>query len=104
MSADELEQYEAEIELALYREYRDVLGMFTHFVETDRRSYLANAVDITTHTPPSGEPFFEVRMTDAWAWDMYRPARFVKSVRVLTFRDVVVEELASPEFPDIPSS
>ena len=32
-------------------------------------------------------------MTDAWVWDMYRPARFVKNVRVLTFKDVNVEEL-----------
>ena len=34
-------------------------------------------------------------MSDAWVWDMYRPARFVKNVRVLTFKDVNVEELAS---------
>ena len=32
-------------------------------------------------------------MHDAWVWDMYRPARFVKNVRVLTFKDVNVEEL-----------
>ena len=35
-------------------------------------------------------------MADAWVWDMYRPARFVKNVRVLTFKDVNVEELPSP--------
>ena len=34
-------------------------------------------------------------MADAWVWDMYRPARFVKNVRVLTFKDVNVEELAT---------
>jgi hypothetical protein len=28
---------------------------------------------------------------------MYRPARFVTSVKVLTFRDVNVEELASKD-------
>jgi hypothetical protein len=32
-------------------------------------------------------------MADAWVWDMYRPARFVKQVRVLTFKDVNIEEL-----------
>jgi Flp pilus assembly protein TadG len=37
--------------------------------------------------------FFEVSMTDAWVWDMYRPARFAKNVKVLTFKDVNVEEL-----------
>ena len=28
---------------------------------------------------------------------MYRPARFVKNVRVVTFKDVNVEELAKPD-------
>jgi len=28
---------------------------------------------------------------------MYRPARFVKNVRVLTFKDVNVEELEKPD-------
>ena len=32
-------------------------------------------------------------LNDAWVWDMYRPARFVPHVRVLTFRDVNVERL-----------
>ena len=40
-----------------------------------------------------GDVFFEVSMTDAWVWDMYRPARFAKNVKVLTFKDVNVEEL-----------
>ncbi|MGD0692391.1 MAG: DUF2469 family protein, partial [Acidimicrobiales bacterium] len=35
----------------------------------------------------------EVTLTDAWVWDMYRTARFVPSVRVLTFRDVNIEKL-----------
>ena len=34
MSTEDLEQYEAEMELALYREYRDVVGLFSHVVET----------------------------------------------------------------------
>jgi hypothetical protein len=41
-------------------------------------------------------------MQDAWVWDMYRPARFVKNVRVLTFKDVNIEELppADLEIPE----
>jgi hypothetical protein len=35
----------------------------------------------------------EVNLSDAWVWDMYRPARFVPSVRILTFRDVNIERL-----------
>jgi len=41
--------------------------------------------------------FFEVSMSDAWVWDMYRPARFAKNVKVLTFKDVNVEELSPQE-------
>ena len=42
-----------------------------------------------------GEVYFDVTMTDAWVWDIYRPARFAKG-RVVTFKDVNVEELAGP--------
>lgn len=96
MGAEDLERYEAEMELQLYREYRDVLGLFAYVVETDRRFYLTNSVDVQVRDS-NGETFFEVTMADAWVWDMYRPARFVKSVRVLTFKDVNVEELAKSE-------
>ena len=44
-----------------------------------------------------GEVFFDVTMHDAWVWDIYRPARFAKTVRVVTFKDVNVEELAKSE-------
>jgi hypothetical protein len=97
MSAEDLERYETEMELQLYREYRDVVGLFTHVVETERRFYLTNSVDVQVRATEYGEVFFEVRMADAWVWDMYRPARFVRNVHVLTFKDVNVEELAKPD-------
>jgi Protein of unknown function (DUF2469) len=102
MSAEDLEKYEAEMELQLYREYRDVVGLFTHVVETERRFYLTNDVDLKVRAAENGEVFFEVTMHDAWVWDMYRPARFVKNVRVVTFKDVNIEELAKSdlELPD----
>ncbi len=46
MSAEDLERYETEIELQLYREYKDVLPMFQYVVETERRFYLANEVKL----------------------------------------------------------
>ena len=46
MSAEDLERYETEIELALYQEYRAVLAMFRYVVETERRFYLANDVQV----------------------------------------------------------
>ena len=97
MSAEDLEKYETEMELQLYREYRDVVGLFSYVVETERRFYLTNSVDLQTRSTDGGEVFFEVTMADAWVWDMYRPARFVKNVRVLTFKDVNVEELAKSD-------
>jgi len=96
MSAEDLERYETEMELTLYREYRDVVNLFTYVVETDRRFYLTNEVDLQVRSE-GGESFFELRLADAWVWDMYRPARFVKNVHVLTFKDVNVEELAKPD-------
>ena len=96
MSAEDLEKYETEMELALYREYRDVVGLFAYVVETERRFYLTNHVEVTPRSS-DGEVWFEVTMSDAWVWDMYRQARFVKNVRVLTFKDVNVEELAKSE-------
>ena len=96
MSAEDLERYETEIELKLYREYRDVLPMFTYVVETERRFYLANGVDVKVQND-DGHPYFQVELTDAWVWDMYRPARFVSTVRVMTFKDVNIEELAGKE-------
>ena len=93
MSAEDLERYETEIELQLYREYRDVLPMFRYVVETERRFYLANEVEVQVEQE-GGQKFFRLNLTDAWVWDMYRPARFVTNVRVLTFRDVNIEELA----------
>jgi hypothetical protein len=96
VSAEDLERYETEIELQLYREYRDVLPMFSYVVETERRFYLANDVKVEAKHD-GGQVYFEIELRDAWVWDMYRPARFVASVRVFTFRDVNVEELATKD-------
>jgi hypothetical protein len=97
---DDIERYEVERELELYREYRDVVPMFTFVVETERRFYLANQVDI--HHREGG--WVEVELGDAWVWDMFRPARFVSRVRVMTRRDVNVEELRREEpLPEDPT-
>ncbi|MCH7667927.1 MAG: DUF2469 domain-containing protein [Acidobacteria bacterium] len=92
MSDEDLERYETDIELQIYKEYRDVLSMFRFVVETERRFYLANGVELNTKSI-DGSVYFELELEDAWVWDMYRPARFVKKVKVMTFRDVNIEEL-----------
>ncbi|HVX18638.1 MAG TPA: DUF2469 domain-containing protein [Acidimicrobiales bacterium] len=96
MNTDDLEQYESEIELQLYKEYKDVCPMFSYVVETERRFYLANSVTKTVHDE-GGRTWVELELADAWVWDMYRQSRFVQSVRVVTFKDVNVEELPGRE-------
>lgn len=100
-STDDLEKFEADMELALYREYRDVFPMFSYVVETEKRFYLANGVDVRTHAE-GPDTYVELNLTDAWVWDMYRSARFVSHVRILTFNDVNVEELRKSDVPDSP--
>ncbi len=102
MSTEDLEKYETEMELQLYREYRDIVRQFTYVVETERRFYLSNAVDLQVREA-GGEVYFELKLSDAWVWDMYRPARFVKSAKVLTFRDVSIEEIAHSDL-QVPKS
>ena len=50
MSSEDIERYESEMELSLYREYRDVVRIFKYVVETERRFYLCNAVDVKVRT------------------------------------------------------
>ena len=92
MSSEDLEKYETEMELQLYKEYRDVLQMFKFVVETERRFYLCNEVKLEIRGEET-QLYYQLELADAWVWDMYRPARFVSNVKVLTFRDVNIEEL-----------
>src|SRR3954464_7985616 len=96
MSAEDLEKYETEMELQLYREYRDVVGLFAYVVETERRFYLANQVDLQVRSA-DGEVYFEVTMSDAGGGAASRRAGFGRSVGVVTLKDVKVEELAKSE-------
>ncbi len=100
MNHDEgdIERFEEERELEIYREYRDVVPMFAYAVETERRFYLANQVELAERD----DGWVELRLGDAWVWDMFRPARFVSSVRVLTRRDVNVEELRQDDSVQLP--
>ena len=102
MMDDDIERFEEERELELYREYRDVLPMFAYVIETERRFYLANRVEIVR----SDDGWVQLDLSDAWVWDMFRPARFVSSVRVMTRRDVNVEELRRDEttIPESPTT
>src|SRR3990172_5850703 len=95
---DDIERFEEERELELYREYRDVVPMFAYVVETERRFYLANHVEVNARE----DGWVEVVLADAWVWDMFRPARLVSNVRVMTRRDVNVEEFRRDESIGLP--
>ena len=92
MNTDDLENFEAERELQLAQEYQDVVSMFRFAVESERRFYLANEV-VTRVAADGPRPLIEVELTDAWVWDMYRKTRLVPKVRVLSFKDLNIEEL-----------
>jgi hypothetical protein len=96
VSSEDLEEYESDVELQLYREYKDVCPMFRFVVETERRFYLANEVNQSV-VNENGRTRVEIELRDAWVWDMYRQNRFVSHVRVVTFKDVNIEELPREE-------
>mgnify|MGYP003440402034 CR=1 FL=1 len=96
MSAEDLAKYDTETAPSLYRASKHIVGQFSYVVATERRFYLANSVELVPRNT-DGEVYFELRLADAWVWDMYRPARFVKQVRVITFKDVNIEEVEKPE-------
>jgi hypothetical protein len=100
LGTDDLEDFEAERELQLAQEYQDVAAMFRYAVETERRFYLANKVDVTV-SGDSARPLIQVELIDAWVWDMYRKSRFVPKVKILSFKDVNVEELPRDDVSDL---
>lgn len=96
MNDEELDDYDRDAELGLFREYRDIVSQFTYVIETERRFYLANEVECHRREA-TNDFYFEILMRDVWVWDVYRADRFVKSVRVLTYKDINIEELNTRE-------
>lgn len=93
-SIDELDMYEAEKRLALYNEYRDAARVFTYYVETELRAYLANEVEVEP-VNGSGGVFFKVTMTDVWIYEAERINRFVPETIIYAVGDVHVQRLKS---------
>ena len=89
---DELDEFEAELELRLKREYTAVFGLFRYCILTQDATYLCNKLDLKVD-PQSSYPFFHIRMEDVWVWDKNRPTRIIPRAEVYTSGDVTVEEL-----------
>jgi len=89
---EDLEEYDAELELALKREYKTVFGLFRYCVLTQEATYLCNKLDLKIEHQPS-YPLFHLTMEDVWVWDKNRPPRIIPRAKVFTSGDVTVEEL-----------
>ena len=95
-SIDELDMFEAERRLALYNEYRDAARVFTYYIETELRAYLANAVEVEPVTGPGGV-YFKVTLTDVWIYEAERLNRFVPETVIYSINDVHVQKLKGEE-------
>ena len=89
---DELDDYEADLELQLRKEYAAVFGLFRYCVLTQDATYLCNKLDLNS-APQQNYPFFHIKMEDVWVWDKNRPTRIIPRAEVYTSGDVTVEEL-----------
>jgi hypothetical protein len=89
---DDLDEFEAELEISLKREYSAVFSLFRYCVLTQDATYLCNKLDMEA-LPQVSYPFFHVRMEDVWVWDKNRPTRMIPRAEVYTSSDVTVEEL-----------
>ena len=89
---DELDEFEAELELRLKREYADVFELFRWCVLTQDATYLCNHLEKKLLTQPS-YPLYHLMMEDVWVWDKNRPSRLIPRAEIYTSSDVTVEEL-----------
>ena len=89
---DELDEYEAELELRLKREYSAVFSLFRYCVVTQDSTYLCNRHELKV-LPQTAYPFFHLTMEDVWVWDKNRPSRMIPRAEVYTSSDVTIEEL-----------
>jgi len=89
---DDLDEYEAELELQLKREYTAVFGLFRYCILTQDATYLCNKLDLKV-MPQSNYVYFQIEMEDVWVWDKNRPTRIIPRAEVYTSGDVTVEEL-----------
>ena len=89
---DELDEFEAKLELELKREYTAVFGLFRYCILTQDATYLCNRLDLKV-APQASYPFFHLQMEDVWVWDKNRPTRMIPRAEVYTSGDLTVEEL-----------
>ena len=90
---DDLDEYEAELELRLKKEYQAVFSLFRYCVLTPDATYLCNKLE-RTYAPQPAYPFIRLTLEDVWVWDKNRPTRMIPRTEILlTSGDVTIEEL-----------
>ncbi len=89
---DDLDDFEADLELRLKREYTAVFGLFRYCILTQDATYLCNKLDLQV-SQGANYPFFHITMEDVWVWDKNRPTRIIPRAEVYTSSDVTIEEL-----------
>lgn len=99
-NTDDLEEYDAELELALKREYATVFPLFRYCVITQEATYLCNQLDMDC-VPNASYLLFEISMEDVWVWDRNRPTRIIPRAHVYTTSDVTVEQLREDDDADL---
>lgn len=95
-SIDQLDMFEADRRLALYNEYKDAARVFTYYVETELRAYLANHVDVEPING-SGGLYFKVILRDVWIFEAERTNRFIPEAVIYSVNDVHVQTLKGEE-------
>ena len=90
---DELDEFEAELEISLKREYSAVFGAVPVLRPHPGRDVPLQQARPASRLPQASYPFFHVRMEDVWVWDKNRPTRIIPRAEVYTSGDVTVEEL-----------
>ena len=89
---EDLEEYDAELEIRLKKEYATVFGLFRYCVLTAEATYLCNRLEMDTTNQPA-YPLVRLTMEDVWVWDKNRPSRIIPRAEVHTTQDVTIEEL-----------
>ncbi|MEZ5164489.1 MAG: DUF2469 family protein [Bifidobacterium adolescentis] len=94
MSAEDLDNYrKTDAELALYKEYRDVIKLFTYVVETERHPFWR--IKSISMCVPQADVYFDVRLTDVGVGRLSFQFR-QEHCRIVTFKDVNVENCRKP--------
>lgn len=100
---EDLDEFDAELELSLKREYSTVFPLFTYCVLTQEATYLCNKLEVN-FVPQTAYPFFDISMEDVWVWDKNRPTRIIPKAQIYTASDVTIEQLRTDSGEDLDSS